>query len=108
MDDSTAVMAIVVILFIIPAQPRFWFFRPALGTNGYLSVLFWPNMIIFQQPIDWLIDLTLERGPEIPSPALLNWKFVQDRIPWGIFLLMGNIISINHTSNILPLLFRAY
>lgn len=30
-DDATAVMTIVMLLFIIPAKPRFWCFRPDGG-----------------------------------------------------------------------------
>jgi hypothetical protein len=26
-DDSTAVVAVIILLFIIPAKPNFWFFR---------------------------------------------------------------------------------
>ncbi|XP_046440679.1 solute carrier family 13 member 5-like [Daphnia pulex] len=59
-DDATAVMIIVLFLFSIPAKPAFWCLRP-LG----------------------------ETGPEKPSPALLDWKYVQDRLPWGIVLLLG-------------------
>jgi len=70
-DDSTAVMGIVILLFVIPANPRFLFFRPAL-----------------------------ERGPEIPSPALLDWKYAQDRIPWGLFLLMGAGFALSDASKV--------
>nr|CAH0105112.1 unnamed protein product [Daphnia galeata] len=59
-DDATAVMIIVMFLFSIPAKPSFWCLRP----KG-------------------------ETGPEKPSPALLDWKYVQDRLPWGIVLLLG-------------------
>jgi len=59
-DDATPVMLIVMLLFIIPAKPKFWFLRPA----G-------------------------EQGPEVPSAAILDWDFVSDKTPWGIFLLMG-------------------
>lgn len=59
-DDATAVMIIVLFLFSIPAKPAFWCLRP----KG-------------------------ESGPEKPSPALLDWKYVQDRLPWGIVLLLG-------------------
>ena len=31
------------------------------------------------------------QGPAKPSPALLEWKYVQDKLPWGVILLLGNI-----------------
>ena len=34
-DDSTAVMAIMILLFSIPAQPRFWCLRPRGGDLFY-------------------------------------------------------------------------
>jgi sodium-dependent dicarboxylate transporter 2/3/5 len=30
-----------------------------------------------------------ERGIHKPSPALLEWKYVQEKLPWGIVLLLG-------------------
>lgn len=59
-DDATAVMLIMMFMFSIPAEPKFWCLRP----KG-------------------------ETGPEKPSRALLDWKYVQDRLPWGIVLLLG-------------------
>ena len=32
-----------------------------------------------------------ERGKETPSQALLQWNYVQDRLPWGIVLLLGQL-----------------
>ena len=85
MDDSTAIMGIVVLIFVIPAKPRFWFFRPALGR---LELFLFTKI----KYVQFFIDLSSERGPEIPSPALLDWKYAQDRIPWGLFLLMGTVV----------------
>ncbi|XP_057373828.1 Na(+)/citrate cotransporter-like isoform X2 [Daphnia carinata] len=66
-DDATAVMTIVLLLFIIPAKPKFW--------NCH----------------------TGERN-EGPSPALLEWKLVQDRLPWGIVLLLGGGFALSDAS----------
>ena len=27
---------------------------------------------------------------EIPSSSLLDWKYAQDKLPWGIVLLLGH------------------
>lgn len=67
-DDATAVMTIVLLLFIIPAKPRFW------------------NRD------------TAERNWAGPSPALLEWKLVQDRLPWGIVLLLGGGFALSDAS----------
>ncbi|KAI9557048.1 hypothetical protein GHT06_016845 [Daphnia sinensis] len=67
-DDATAVMTIVLLLFIIPAKPKFW--------NRQ----------------------TGERNCDGPSPALLEWKLVQDRLPWGIVLLLGGGFALSDAS----------
>jgi len=36
-----------------------------------------------------MIHTYLESGPEKPSKALLDWNYVQNRLPWGIVLLLG-------------------
>ncbi|CAG0892972.1 unnamed protein product [Darwinula stevensoni] len=57
--DATAAMFIVFLFFVIPAKPNFWCFR---------------------------------ESPDSPSKtggALLNWKVLHDRIPWGVILLLG-------------------
>ena len=40
------------------------------------------------------LSYDLETGPEKPSPALLDWKYVQDRLPWGIVLLLGDFLFV--------------
>ncbi|CAG0889918.1 unnamed protein product [Darwinula stevensoni] len=57
--DATAAMLIVVFLFIIPAKPKFWCFRESLD------------------------------GPSESSEALLNWRVVHEKLPWGVVLLLG-------------------
>ncbi|XP_046644936.1 solute carrier family 13 member 5-like isoform X3 [Daphnia pulicaria] len=70
-DDATAVMAIVMFLFIIPAKPQFW--------SG---------------------NVDKENGVHKPSPALLEWKYVQDNLPWGIVLLLGGGFALSDASKI--------
>lgn len=69
-DDATAVMAIVMLFFIIPAKPKFWF------TNQG------------------------ERDSDRSNPSLLEWKSVQDKLPWGIVLLFGGGFAISDASKI--------
>ena len=39
-----------------------------------------------------------DKGPEKPSEALLNWQYVQDRLPWGIVLLLGGGFALSDAS----------
>ena len=43
------------------------------------------------------IDLTAERGPEVPSEAILDWEYIQKKTPWGVFLIAGFIIIYERT-----------
>ncbi|KAI9557042.1 hypothetical protein GHT06_016839 [Daphnia sinensis] len=69
-DDATAVMAIVMLFFIIPAKPKFWFSNPGA------------------------------RDSDRSSSSLLEWKYVQDKLPWGIVLLLGGGFAISDASKI--------
>lgn len=93
-DDATAVMIIVLFLFSIPAKPAFWCLRPKGGvyiwrmvTPFVINTLF--SNCRFCVMRNLLTLISPESGPEKPSPALLDWKYVQDRLPWGIVLLLG-------------------
>lgn len=59
-DDATAGMLIVLLLFILPAQPNFWPF------NRQSKVL-----------------------RSSPSVGLLEWSAIHDRMPWALVLLLG-------------------
>ena len=45
-------------------------------------------MIKMINALFWLV-LIVETGPEQPSEGLLTWQYVQDRLPWGVILLLG-------------------
>ncbi|CAG0890710.1 unnamed protein product [Darwinula stevensoni] len=66
--DATAAMLIGFLFFIIPAKPNFWCFRESS-------------------------DKPSER-----SPALLTWRVVQEKIPWGLLLLVGGGFAVAQAS----------
>ncbi|CAG0925611.1 unnamed protein product, partial [Notodromas monacha] len=51
-------MLIVLLLFLIPARPNFWWFRDDSDPEKPLT-----------------------------SPSLLDWKVVHEKLPWGVMLL---------------------
>ncbi len=59
-DDASAGMFVVVLLFMLPSRLNFWPFSRIFG-----------------------------REPATPSPALLSWQAIHDRMPWALLLLMG-------------------
>lgn len=67
-DDATAAMIIVTVLFIIPAKPNFWPFRHH------------------------------ETGPRKPSEALITWPYIQAKLPWDIVLLLGGGFALSDAS----------
>ncbi|CAG0889924.1 unnamed protein product, partial [Darwinula stevensoni] len=66
--DATAAMLIVFLFFVIPAKPNFWCFRESPDAE--------PKS----------------------SPALLNWKVLHDKIPWGVVLLLGGGFAISEAA----------
>lgn len=82
-DDATAVVTVVVLLFLIPSKLNFWCFRS-------------PNGNTFRFVINHFLTVFLtgikETGPEKPTPALLDWSYAQERVPWGIVLLLGKFL----------------
>ncbi|KAK9874168.1 hypothetical protein WA026_002519 [Henosepilachna vigintioctopunctata] len=59
--DATAALIVVMLFFIIPANPNF--------------------IYIFSKQ--------QSRRPTAPSQALLTWKTVQQKLPWGLIFLLG-------------------
>lgn len=59
--DATAALIVVLLFFIIPAKPDF--------------------INVFSRDDS--------RRPTAPSPALLTWKVVQQKLPWGLIFLLG-------------------
>ncbi|CAG0903040.1 unnamed protein product, partial [Darwinula stevensoni] len=57
--DGTAAMLIVFVFFIIPAKPDFWCFHDSSDS------------------------------PSKSSEALLNWRVLHEKMPWGLLLLIG-------------------
>ena len=57
-------MIVVLLLFIIPAQPKTLFSTPKSVES-------------------------MEQEPENKRGALLNWKYTQEKLPWDLFLIMG-------------------
>jgi sodium-dependent dicarboxylate transporter 2/3/5 len=62
-DDATAGMFIVLLLFILPSRLNFWPFCNSGETPTVANLA--------------------------PAPALLHWSAVQTRMPWSIILLFG-------------------
>ncbi|XP_049824489.1 protein I'm not dead yet-like isoform X2 [Aethina tumida] len=60
-EDATAALIVVLLLFIVPSKPDF--------------------IYIFSK------DET--KRPKIASPALITWKVVQQKMPWGLIFLLG-------------------
>ena len=59
--DATAALIVVLLLFVIPAKPKFL-------------------RIFHADPA---------RRPLVPSPPLITWKAVQTKMPWGLIFLLG-------------------
>lgn len=60
-SDTTVIIFIVILLFVLPAKPSFReYFRKA-KTNLPLR----------------------------PSPGLITWQFIHQKVPWSLILLMG-------------------
>nr|XP_023021268.1 protein I'm not dead yet isoform X1 [Leptinotarsa decemlineata] len=59
--DSTAALIVVLILFVFPSKPDF--------------------IYMFSK------DET--KRPKVASPALISWKIVQQKMPWGLIFLLG-------------------
>ncbi|XP_021940049.1 protein I'm not dead yet-like isoform X2 [Zootermopsis nevadensis] len=68
-DDATPVMLIVFLLFVLPAN------------------------------LDFLRFDSNERRPAKAAPALLTWKVVHEKVPWGLVCLLGGGFAMAAASN---------
>ncbi|CAG9857679.1 unnamed protein product [Phyllotreta striolata] len=59
--DATAALIVVLIMFICPSKPDFIYI---FSKNDRIR-------------------------PKAPSPALISWKIVQQKMPWGLLFLLG-------------------
>lgn len=68
--DATAALIVVMLLFLIPARPDF--------------------LYIFSS------DET--KRPKAASPALITWKIIQQKLPWGLIFLLGGGFALAEAS----------
>ncbi|XP_060533670.1 protein I'm not dead yet isoform X2 [Cylas formicarius] len=68
--DATAALIVVLLLFVIPSHPNF--------------------VYIFSKDE--------AKRPKIASPALLTWKIVQQKLPWGLIFLLGGGFALAEAS----------
>ena len=85
-NATDAVMNIIIymmLIFTIPAEPKFWCLRPR--ECSFINYIQIENLILYN-----CMRSLLETGSEKPRRALLDWKYIQDRLPRGIVLLLGH------------------
>lgn len=70
--DATAALIVVLLLFIIPSSPGF--------------------IHIFNKDKD--------KRPIAPSPALITWKVVHQKLPWGLIFLLGGGFALAEASKV--------
>lgn len=70
--DATAALIVVILLFIIPSSPNF--------------------IYIFSKD--------KSRRPTTPSPALITWKVVHQKLPWGLIFLLGGGFALAEASKV--------
>ncbi|XP_050502639.1 protein I'm not dead yet isoform X2 [Diabrotica virgifera virgifera] len=59
--DATAALIVVMIMFIVPSKPDFIY----------------------------IFSGNDQKRPKVPSTALISWKIVQQKMPWGLLFLLG-------------------
>lgn len=70
--DATAALIVVLLLFVIPSNPDF--------------------IYIFSKDEN--------KRPKTPSHALLTWKVVQQKLPWGLIFLLGGGFALAEASKV--------
>lgn len=78
--DSTAAMLIVVFLFVLPKDPSIMFRSMQRSNHRFLT--YYSVLLICRFKF-------AEDNAGLKFEALLDWKFVQSNLPWGVVLLMG-------------------
>ncbi|XP_063923978.1 protein I'm not dead yet isoform X2 [Zophobas morio] len=68
--DATAALIVVLLLFVVPARPDF--------------------IYIFSKDES--------KRPKVASPALITWKVVQQKLPWGLIFLLGGGFALAEAS----------
>jgi hypothetical protein len=69
----------------------------SFGPVMWIKVLYAVQISDTHSSYKWILAFNIilfefvspENGVHKPSPALLEWKYVQDNLPWGIVLLLG-------------------
>lgn len=74
-DDASAAILVCLLFFAIPASINFWCFKKPRG-DGEPAV------------------------QEKPGPSLLEWKVVQQKMPWGVVMLLGGGFSMAEASKV--------
>ncbi|KAJ8916528.1 hypothetical protein NQ315_000170 [Exocentrus adspersus] len=70
--DATAALIVVFLLFMIPSRPDF--------------------VYIFSRDES--------KRPKAPSPALVTWKVIQQKMPWGLIFLLGGGFALAEASKV--------
>ncbi|CAH1382339.1 unnamed protein product [Tenebrio molitor] len=68
--DATAALIVVLLLFMIPARPDFLY----------------------------ILSKDETKRPKTPSPALITWKVIQHKLPWGLIFLLGGGFALAEAS----------
>lgn len=70
MKDATAALIVVLLMFVVPARPDFIY----------------------------IFSSDESKRPKQPSPALITWKVIQQKLPWGLIFLLGGGFALAEAS----------
>ena len=74
-DDGTSGMLIVLLLFTLPSKPNFW-------------------------PTNKISYFKKENRDSKSQEALITWRVIHDRMPWGLVFLLGGGFALSKASKI--------